>query len=953
MAQNKGRTVERIYPLTPMQEGMLFHKMLDEHSTSYVVQEVISVKSLLHETYLSQALELLGERHPILRTAIVYRKVKKPQQVLLKNRRIEMKLIDISGYSDEEQQEEIRHIKRDDVERGFDLEKDSLLRMTILRIGCGEHKMIWSFHHIIMDGWCLSILCSDFMKYYLALSQGMGQDTLREAIRKETISSSSFEEYIHWLKEQNHEECLDYWRNLLTDYSSVAEIAPSGTAVVTETSVNQLHLELSETLSESIVRLCRQHHVTTNTLFELCWGIVLQRYNNVQDVVFGKVVSGRNAKLKDIDRIIGLFINTIPVRVKIEENDSFESIIPRLYEQAVESGKYDYSPLAEIQRVSGIGGDSLKTLMVFENFYVNPAADDLESLLTIEPEAVREQTNYAMNLMIDHTNIFTMKMMYDPSLYHEQEIGRLLQHMQQLITGMVCNPSLPIQEIEIITPEEQQLIVHHFNDTQSEYPHELTIQQLFRQQAVQNPHAEAVLSPMERLTYAELDRRSDEIMGEMKRKGLQEGRLVGIVTEKSVQMIAGILAILKCGCGYVPLDENYPDSRLRFMLEDCGLELLLCGTGNLSRLEQIQGKCHVIDFYGKYEPGVGGSSITSDDIAYVIYTSGSTGQAKGVAVRHRNVTRLVKNTNYVDLKGARILQTGSLSFDAATFEIWGALLNGGALCLVETDVLTEPERLIGVIEKYDLNMMWMTAQLFNNLIDMNPHCFDGLKTLLIGGEKLSEKHVDKLLGNNHHLQLINGYGPTENTTFSLCFTIDKPYKQIPIGRPISNSTAYIMNGTTLCGIGMTGELCLGGDGVAKGYLNREALTLEKFAPDPFNAGQVMYKTGDLARWLPDGNIEYLGRMDGQVKIRGHRIEPGEIESVLRKQAGISDAAVVTRLDPAGEALLCAYIVNSGPVMVNSIDMKRQLRQELPEYMIPSHMMTLDRLPVTSNGKLDR
>ncbi|GIN71759.1 hypothetical protein J14TS2_22340 [Bacillus sp. J14TS2] len=940
----KNRVIEKIYPLTPMQEGMLFHKMFDEKSTSYVVQEVMSIKKQLDEQQVKKSLELLSIRHRILRTAVVYKKVKKPQQIILSNRKIEMETIDLSDLDPAARKEQEQEITQEDIKRGFDLEKNSLLRLKVIKNGPSDYKIIWTFHHIILDGWCLSIISSDFMKYYLALQEGKRFDVLAEEVRQEANRLPDFEDYIKWLRKQDVNKGFSYWQKLLENYSNVATIPPDGSISQEKVENNQVVVSYSEELSHDIQQLCTQNDITVNTLFEVAWGILLQRYTQSNDVVFGKVVSGRNSDIENIQEMVGLFINTIPVRVTSHADDYFEKIAQTVAKQAIDSTPFDYCPLATIQQMNDLTFD---TLMVFENYYVKNKIDD-QFIVT---EKFREETNYPISLVIQKSDVWVTSIMFDTEKYSSNEIKRILQQFKLLIEDIVRYPAKKIDSLNVVGAAETEELLHGFNPSPSVYPKEKPIHTLWLEQVQRYPEREAVVTANERVSYADLEQRANQLWGELQRTGVKSGSLVGIVTEKSVDMVAGLLAILKHGCGYVPLEADYPAKRLHQMMADCQIETILCGERHWTAFKDINVP-QLLSLHGNYQEEGQESKGSAHDAAYVIFTSGSTGQPKGVVVEHHNVVRLVKNQDYVALESARVLQTGALSFDASTFEIWGPLLNGGTVALVETDIVTDPSQLRDALETYSINTMWMTAQLFNNLVDLDVDVFTPLESLLIGGEKLSEAHVERFLA-HHSIRLINGYGPTENTTFSLYYPIQPGDTRLPIGRPLQHSSAYILQGEQLAGIGMPGELCVGGDGVARGYLNQPALTAEKFVANPYQPGDRLYRTGDLARWLPDGTIEYLGRIDDQVKIRGYRIEPGEIEQVIKQQAGIQDVAVLVQTAPTGEPFLAAYVVYHDRVERPDLDqLKTQLRTALPDYMIPTTVTEMDQLPVTRNGKLD-
>ncbi|WP_020619067.1 non-ribosomal peptide synthetase [Paenibacillus daejeonensis] len=972
--------VEKIYPLTSMQEGMLYHKLIDDASTSYVVQNMIRLRGELDLGKVEQSLFLLTRKHAVLRTSFFYRKIKQPRQIVLKERALELFSFDISALPEQEQAEQLEQIKTDDLNKGFDLEKDPLMRVTVIKLAESDYKMLWSFHHIIMDGWCMSIIVRDFMSNYNNIQQGKRLEDLVRYTEDEARSIAKYEDYIKWLQTQSKERAMDYWSGLLEGYEQETGIEPLTPPSPSESQVEIANLEVSEETSEHLAKLASTLNVTVNTIVETAWGLLLQAYNGTTDAVFGKVVSGRNADLPGIEETVGLFINTVPVRVQCEEGDRLQDLIARMQVQALETGPFDYCSLTEIQEQTPLRGRLIRSLIAFENYYANYDEAHMDGV-TIEVESLKEQTNYPLSLVVYLDDVLRMEMMYDPNAFEAQDIERILEQLTAILTNIAQSPEQKASAVSFISEAEAKLMVHRFNETKTAYPSDQTIHQLFEEQVRLTPDAEAAASPGMRMTYAELNHAANLVSSELQRQGVQAGQRIGIVSEKSVHMIAGILGILKSGCSYVPLHTGDPQSRVRYMLEDAAINTVLCGQASLAVVSELNlgEQLKVIEL----ESAVTGQTANSEavasrtafpaqtgqasDAAYVMYTSGTTGQPKGVVVEHRNVVRLVKNTNYADFADARILQTGALSFDASTFEIWGALLNGGLLVLAESDTVSDGKQLERLIASERITMMWMTAQLFNHVTDTYPQAFAGLQHLLIGGEKLSAKHVHAVRTSLPQLKITNGYGPTENTTFSLTFAIDGDYDNIPVGKPISNSTAYILQGERLCGIGMAGELYVGGDGVARGYLNQPELTEQKFIANPFAPGSRLYRTGDLARWRPDGTIDYLGRIDAQVKIRGYRVEPGEIEQALRSQAALRDAAVIVREETAGDAYLCAYVV---PVQTDSVNnpasdgrlpsdqhlqeqLRSGLRETLPDYMVPSSFVLMAKLPVTRNGKLDR
>ena len=501
---------------------------------------------------------------------------------------------------------------------------------------------------------------------------------------------------------------------------------------------------------------------------------------------------------------------------------------------------------------------------------------------------------------------------------------------------------------------ERNRILIDFNNTKTEYPKNKAIQQIFEEQVQNRPKSVAIVYGQCQLTYRELNSKANQLARKMIELGIKPNEIIGLITERSIEMVIGMVAVLKAGCAYLPIDPKYPKERKQFMVDDGHVSLLLiCEQDKMD-----------LDYHGVIL-NLGDNSLYSgcidnidtncngNSLAYIMYTSGSTGWPKGVMVEHRNVIRLVKNTNYINFtQQDAILQTGAVVFDASTFEIWGSLLNGIRLCLVDNDVILNRDKLEKAIESLDITIMWLTSSLFNQLSQDKPDMFKKLNYLLVGGEVLSSKHINQVRKSCPNLKVINGYGPTENTTFSICHLIEKDYEQnIPIGKPISNSTAYIIGeNNKLQPIGVAGELLVGGDGVARGYLNNTELTKEKFIDNPFVTGERAYRTGDLARWLPDGNIEFLGRIDGQVKIRGYRIEPKEIETVLTGHKDVKEAVVLVKTDQKDNKYLCAYLVIQNNLSVREI--REYLSGRLPDYMVPSDYIEISKIPLTLNGKVD-
>ncbi|QKS46079.1 amino acid adenylation domain-containing protein [Paenibacillus cellulosilyticus] len=949
-----------VYPLSPAQRRVFYIHQMDDLGTVYNMPGVLEIRGKLNVGRVKDVIRQLTERHESLRTSFIVsgdhpvQRIEDSVEVEVEVDEGLMSVEALQSYAEVaamskgavEENQALKLMAEDLLQpfvRPFHLEEAPLIRVKVVKAAEEHYLLMFDMHHIITDGASMNTITKEFSLLYNG-----------QALKTPHIQ---YKDYCEWMSARDLGGQEAYWTEQFSGEIPVLELPLDFPRQQTKQYTgSSIHVSLNGTVKSDIRELCKQTGTTEYMLLLSAFMILLGKYSGQEDIVIGSPVSGRTHQ--DTEALVGMFVNTLAMRGRPERGKTFTAFLQEMKEiclKAMDHQEYPFEELVDKVQVQ-------REMSRHPLFDVMFALQDMEEEWTAEGltfnmvELENKAAKFDLTMIVNHTDDgYDMTWEYSDKLFKEETVHRMAVHFEQIIREAVRQPWIPLQDIDVATPAEKQQILFDFNNTRSLYPKEKSIQQLFQEQVIRTPDAEAVISEQGVLTYEQLDQRSDEISGELQRRGIQAGQLIGIVSEKSADMIAGILAIVKCGCGYVPLDGDYPESRLRFMLEDCQIDTILHGSGTIGTGAWIPEGTHRIDIRERYEGfNLAPYAASPSDTAYVVYTSGSTGVPKGVVVSHQNVVRLVQHTDYVDFSDARILQTGALSFDATTFEIWGSLLNGGVLCLVDSDIFANPGKLADLVEQNRLNTMFLTSQLFNNLVDLDMRWMKGMKNILTGGQAISERHVNKLLQHHQGLTLIHCYGPTENTTFSLTYKVEHPQVNIPIGQPIGNSTAYIMNGSILSGIGLPGELCVGGDGVAKGYLNRDELTREKFIENPYVPGERIYRTGDLARWLPDGNIEFLGRMDEQVKIRGYRIELGEIETVLRQQDGIKDAAVLVRKDGEEDRYLCAYIVGEDQEQaVNLTQLKDKIRQELPAYMIPAYFVQLEQLPATANGKLDR
>ncbi|QDY82829.1 amino acid adenylation domain-containing protein [Paenibacillus polymyxa] len=940
--------IENVYPLTPMQKGMLFHHLLEPQSRAYFQQSSFEVHGSVNVDSFVNSLKILMRKHAVFRTNFYSELLDLPVQVVYQDKKPECAFLDLRGRNAAQREEMVRGYKRSDMEKGFDLAQDNLMRMSIIRLEEEKYLLIWSFHHIVMDGWCSPLIFKELFDTYYTIQQSRQPMQTKE---------TPYSHFIEWLVNQNPNEASSYWLDYLSGYEGQTVLPKKNSQEIIEGYVSgKVDCKFDEELTQRIKQTTTVNRVTINTLMQATWGILLQKYNNSEDVVFGTVVSGRREEIPGIETMIGLFINTIPVRIHCEAEETFTEVMKRIQETAILSHQYDMYPLYEIQANVDLQQQLISNIMIFENYPVEQQKDHVQSdeqdVLRIGNVMVEEQTNYDFNVIVDPEGEMKVEFSYNANMYDHASVMQIKEHFIQIMKQVVGDPYIRMKDITLLTELEKKQIIYEFNDTTAEYPSEKTISHLFEEQVDLVPEQIAVVFENKQLTYRELNERANQLARTLRAEGLQADQLVGIMMDRSAEMLIGIVAILKAGGAYVPIDPKFPS----YLLENSCAKLLLANQYLHDRVS-FNGKRIILDDVQSYHDDCSNLEciLRPTDLAYIIFTSGTTGKPKGVMVEHRNVVRLVKNTNYVGLNQRTcILQTGSLVFDALTFEMWGALLNGGRVCFVEKEAVLDEVRMKNVIEQLEINTMFITTALFNQLSKQDSKWLGNLKRVLVGGEMLSLSIINQVLQDNPNIKLANIYGPTENTTFSTWYPLEtEQTEDVPIGRPIRNSTAYVVDKwMNLQPVGVWGELLVSGDGVARGYLNQPELTKEKFVECSFlKSGQRGYRTGDLVRWTADGLIEIKGRIDHQVKIRGFRIELGEVEAALLRLDSIGEAIVIAREDEDGLKQLCAYYVGDNSVTVGQI--KHQLSQELPSHMVPAYLIKLDKMPLTQNGKIDR
>jgi len=953
-------SIEDFYPLSPMQQGILFHTLYAQKSRVYFNQTLCTLHGNLNIPMFIQAWQGVVDRHPILRTAFVWEGLKEPVQVVHRQATLPWKQEDWRGQSPQDQQNRLEDFLRAEQEQGFTLDKAPLMRMDLVHLAKDTYQFIWNHHHLLLDGWSGPLLLKEVTTFYAAFCQD--QNPHLELSRP-------YRDYIIWLQQQDLSQAEVFWRQLLKGFTLPTPLGIDRTSNILGSqgeSYEEQEIRLSASVTAALKSLGRQHQLTLNTLVQGAWALLLSHYGNQDDVVFGVTVSGRPPTLIGSESIVGLLINTLPVRVQVPPEAFLLPWLQKLQAQQAELRQYEYSPLRQIQDWSEVarGMPLFQSIVVFENYPAELSLQEGSGELKIRNVRSIETTNYPLTLVAGTHPEVWLKLSYDNNRFDIGVITRMLGHLQTLLEGMAAHPKQQLSNLPLLSLAEQhQLLV--WNDTQADYPQDQGLHQLFEAQVERTPDAIAVVFGDQQLSYQELNIQANQLGRYLQKLGVGPEVCVGICTERSLEMIVGLLGILKAGGAYVPLDPSYPqDRRLLFMLEETQIPVLLTQQPLVERLPKTEAKMVCLDSdweaIAREKQENLASEMTGDRLAYVIYTSGSTGKPKGVAVPHQAINRLVFNSNYLRFDPSdRVAQASNSSFDAATFEIWGSLLHGARLVGTDKEVILWPQQLAAHIREQQLSVLFLTTALFNQLASQVPNIFNSLRYLLFGGEAVDSRRVKEILESSPPQQLLHVYGPTESTTFSswhLVQEIPQEATSLSIGRPISNTQIYILNrNLQLVPIGVTGELHIGGAGLARGYFNRPELTAGQFIPNPFSKelGARLYKSGDLARYLPNGELEYLGRIDQQVKVRGFRVEPGEIEAVLVQYPGVRETVVLFRETQAGDKRLIAYIVPSNEQRLVTAELRDFLKQQLPEYMMPVAFVLLEKLPLTPNGKVDR
>ncbi len=924
----KNKNIENFYPLSPMQQGILYHSLAAPKSGNYFEQFSWTLHGKLNITAFHSAWQHIVERHSILRTSFVWEGLKEPVQIVHRQVTLPWQEYNWQHLSPDEQQQKLEVFLQSDRSGGFQLTQPPLMRLTLVQLSDTSYNFTWSHHHLLLDGWSVALIFKEVLACYKAFNNG--EDVYLETIRP-------YRDYIVWLQQQNLSVAETFWRETLKGFTTPtslwADQRVGKSLTPPEDEYAEQKIQLSAVTTAALQSVAQQHQLTLNTLVQGAWALLLSCYSGQEDVVFGVVASGRPPTLAKAESMVGLFINTLPVRVKVSPKEFLLPWLQKIQTQILEARQYEYSPLVKVQGWSEVPKSFalFDNILVFENYPVDPSVQDRDINFEIEDFHGFERTNYPVTLTVIPGKELLFKITYDDSDPFDT-ITRTLGHLQTLLEGMVTNPQQRLCNLSLLTSTERHQLLVEWNNTEVDYPQEQCIHQLFEAQVERTPDAVAVVFEDEQLTYWELNAKANQLAHYLQQLGVKSEVLVGICVERSLDMVIGLLAILKAGGAYIPLDPSYPQERLAFILKDAQVPVLLTQASLVEAMPQHKAKVVCLDRnwqMNTYErlcqrdgdaartPNVQQSKenlcseLTPDNVVYVIYTSGSTGKPKGVQIPHSALSNFLYSMRQRPglTQEDTLLAVTTYSFDIAALEIFLPIIVGGRLVIASREVSLDVTQLSAKLKDSKATIMQATPATWQMLLTEGWSGNDQLK-ILCGGEALPEYLANQLL--HRCASLWNMYGPTETTIWSAASQVEKDSKVVAISHPITNTQFYILDQySQLVPVGVAGELHIGGYGLARGYFNRPHLTAEKFIPNPFSKKAArLYKTGDLARYLPNGGIEYIGRIDHQVKVRGFRIELLEIEAVINQYPEVRESVVIAREDSSEGKSLVAYLVQN-------------------------------------------
>ncbi|WP_342235492.1 amino acid adenylation domain-containing protein [Inquilinus sp. OTU3971] len=923
-------TVEWIYPLRPLQQGMLFHELSTPEAPPYFRQVSFTIDGAFDPALCEATWNQLMERHELLRSAFDYETTSQPLQIVLKRQTVEFGFEDLEGA---DAAARILAWRRADESRGFDLRHDRLMRVQLFRLGPDRFEMIWSHPHILLDGWSGAILFDEFARIYAAARSGRSPDL---------PAPPDPGDYLAALADRDPVATRRHWATLLAEYDELATLPrPAHRRALPQPAMHRFRIGERETAAATA--LAARSGVTLGTVLQALWGILLGRWVDRRDVIFGTVVSGRSVAIPGVERLVGCFINTVPVRVCLSRRQSFAELLQVLQRQALEGLAHDHAGLAEIQAASALPHGLLDHLLVFENY---PAAEDrmADAGFRVAMAESLEQANYDFGVMVHAGAALDVTLPYDAAVFAPARMRQIEAQLRALVTQVLADPDRPVDDLDMLGAEERQALEAGAAGPAVPWPETATLVDLWHAQVDRTPDAVAVSAGDERLSYRELDRAADGVGRRLLADGLAAEEVVGVLADRGIGRIVALLGILKAGGVYLPLSPAFPDGRIGFMLDDTGCRQVLTDGAGSARLAALRpGVARPVAGVAAAGERLGGASPQS--LAYIIFTSGSTGRPKGVAVEHRGFVNMIlaQIAGFGVGPGDAVVQFASCSFDASLSEIFMALLAGARLVLAPEATIRDGARLLALMAAERVTVATLPPSYLRALDGAD---LGGLRVLITAGEPPDERDARHYA---RRLRYFNAYGPSEASVCASWHEVDPEAAYpdgIPIGRPIANTRMMVLDGAgRAMPVGAVGEICLAGPGLARGYFGRPDLSAERFVELD---GRRVYRTGDAGLVQPDGAVVYLGRRDSQVKFHGYRVELGEIESLLRGHPAVAQATAVVRDEPKR---IVAYIVPRGAV--DPVALRHDLAAELPPWMVPAAVVPLSELPRTVAGKIDR
>ncbi len=941
-----GRGVEDVYPLTPLQAGMVFHTLLDGDSPAYFEQVRVRLAGVADPAGLAAAWQRVVDRTPVLRTRLVLTGVEEPVQVVDRVATLPVTHHDLRDLDPAAREAALRELLEADRAVPFDLAQAPLTRLAIAALPGDEVELVWTSHHVLLDGWSSAQVFAEACEQYAATTAGT---------RPGLVTRRPYRDYLGWLAERDQARADEFWRATLAGFDAPTALPydrPPADAHRSR-STDSIRTELAPAATLRLREFARTHGLTVNTVVQGAWALLLSMLSGDRDVVFGTTVSGRPADLAGVETMIGMFINTIPTRVRVDGGRPVARWLGELQAAQSEARDHDFVSLGRLRPLSDVaaGQNLFDSMVVFENYPISePATTGAPRVVEV---ASADATNFPLCLRASLDDGLALDLAYDPALFDTASITVMTDRLGRLFDALTADPARPLARVPWVEGAERAQVLADAHGPGGAAP-AATVTALFADQVSRTPSAPAVLAAERTLTYTELDERANHLAHRLVELGVVVEDRVGLLLEPSVDHVVAELAVLKAGAAYVPLDTRAPHERLRAVLAEAAVSVVVAGPTWVSTAETVHSGPTLTG--GEHRsPAPPHRTVGPGNLAYVMYTSGSTGVPKGVSVCHRDITALAQDGRFTGGAHTRVPAHSPLAFDASTYELWVPLLSGGATVLADVPDLTV-ESLRRAVSAHGVTAVWLTAGLFRLIAQDAPDALSGLREVWTGGDVVPPAAVRAVQAACPGLTVVDGYGPTETTTFATAFRIDGTVPDpIPIGRPLDGVRAYVLDPDLRpLPAGAPGELCLAGPGLARGYLGRPGATADRFVADPFGEpGARMYRTGDVVRRGPDGDLVFLGRSDDQVKLRGFRIEPAEVEAVLAAHPAVGQAIATVHTDAAGTRRLIAHVVAAPGRTADPEELRAHATETLPEYMVPAAVLVLDALPLNRNGKVDR